>query len=250
MPRYFIEVAYLGTNYSGFQIQKNAISIQSEIEKALLTVLKKNIQLTGSSRTDAGVHALQNFFHFDVDTIIQKNIVYNLNAILPIDIAVKSLRVVQPNAHARFDAISRAYKYIITQEKNPFLDGKAWFYPYKINLQDLQQAAKILQQQNNFQSFSKKHTQVNNFLCNIQHSEWSIDKENNTLIYHVQANRFLRGMVKGLVSTMLLVGRNKISIQDFIKIIDNKNNQQADFTAPSHGLFLCAVKYPDNIFLP
>lgn len=248
MPRYFIEVAYLGTNYSGFQIQKNANSIQSEIEKALYIVLKKEINLTGSSRTDAGVHAYQNFFHFDIDDVIDKKRVYNMNAVLPFDITIKSIKAVKPNVHARFAANTREYKYFISQQKNPFLEGKSWFYPYKVNIQKLQQAADILLQYSNFQSFSKKHTQVNNYLCNLQISEWYIDKENDALIYRVKANRFLRGMVKGIVSTMLLVGRNKVSEEDFKKIIESKNNLLADFTAPSQGLFLCSVQYPDDIF--
>ncbi|MBX2931778.1 MAG: tRNA pseudouridine(38-40) synthase TruA [Chitinophagaceae bacterium] len=246
MPRYFIEVAYLGTNYSGFQVQKNANSIQSEIEKALHTVVKKEVKVTGSSRTDAGVHALQNYFHFDEDEVIDKKKVYNLNAVLPFDITVKSLSIVKPNAHARFDAIAREYKYFISPQKNPFSVGKAWLYPYKINMQKLQKAAAILLEYNNFQSFSKKHTQVNNYLCTLQLSEWYY--ENDLLVYHVKGNRFLRGMIKGLVSTMLLVGRNKISEQDFIQIIEANNNMQADFTAPSEGLFLCSVQYPDEVF--
>ncbi len=248
MPRYFIEVAYLGTNYSGFQIQKNANSIQSEIENALHIVLKKEINLTGSSRTDAGVHAYQNFFHFDIDDVIDKKRVYNMNAILPFDITIKSIKAVKPNVHARFAATAREYKYFISQQKNPFLEGKSWFYPYKLNIQKLQQAADILLQYSNFQSFSKKHTQVNNYLCNLQISEWYVNKENDALIYRVKANRFLRGMVKGIVSTMLLVGRNKISEEEFKKIIESKNNLLADFTAPSQGLFLCSVQYPDDIF--
>jgi len=248
MPRYFIEVAYLGTNYSGFQIQKNANSIQSEIENALHIVLKKEINLTGSSRTDAGVHAFQNYFHFDIDDVIDKKRVYNMNAVLPFDITIKSIKAVKLNVHARFTATTREYKYFISQQKNPFLEGKSWHYPYKLNIQKLQQAADILLQYSNFQSFSKKHTQVNNYLCNLQISEWYVDKENDALIYRVKANRFLRGMVKGLVSTMLLVGRNKVSEEDFKKIIESKNNLLADFTAPSQGLFLCSVQYPDDIF--
>lgn len=266
MPRYFIEVSYKGTNYSGFQIQQNANSIQAEVAKALKIFFKQDFELTGSSRTDAGVHALQNFFHFDFEnnsqhlesakvpalggvpiTIGIVGAVYNLNALLPKDIVIKKIFQVKDNGHCRFDAISREYKYFIYQKKDPFNQDTAFYFPYKFDIDKLNVAAELIMNYQDFNSFSKKNTQVNNFLCNIQKSEWYF--ENNYLVYNVVANRFLRGMVKGLVGTMLRVGTNKISVNDFLKIIENKVSAAADFTPPSHGLFLINVEYSFETFI-
>jgi tRNA pseudouridine38-40 synthase len=241
MPRYFIEVSYKGTNYSGFQAQLNANSVQAEIEKALEIFYKQKFELTGSSRTDAGVHALQNFFHFDTEMGI-KNGAYNLNAILPDDIVVKRIFKVADEAHCRFDAVSREYHYYIYQDKNPFLQDRACYVPYTIDLDLLQQAAKEIMSHTDFTSFSKRNTQVKSFLCTIYTSEWV--EEAGCFIYKIKANRFLRGMVKGLVGTMLLVGKKKISIEEFRAIIEAKDCTKADFSVPPDGLFLYKVSFP------
>jgi tRNA pseudouridine38-40 synthase len=241
MHRYFIEVAYLGTNYSGFQVQDNAVTIQSELEKALAIIFRQQFQLTGSSRTDAGVHALQNFFHFDSEIVIEQEKIYNLNAVLPKAIVVKKIYQVAADAHSRFSASSREYKYFISQHKNPFNTETAWHYPFVVDVELLQQAATILLQYTNFTSFSKRKTQVKNFLCNLTLSKWYV--ENDCLVYNVKANRFLRGMVKGLVSTMLKVGRKQITLTEFENIILAKDCTQADFSAPSCGLFLVEVGF-------
>jgi tRNA pseudouridine38-40 synthase len=241
MTRYFLEVAYLGTNHSGFQAQKNANTIQAEVEKALEIYYKQQFQLTGSSRTDAGVHAYQNFFHFDTDSEVSKKSVYNLNAILPHNIAVKQIFEVPSDMHCRFSAVSRHYSYNIYNAKNPFLQHTAYYYPYTVDLGLLQQAADVLLKQQDFTSFSKRNTQTHTKLCNILQSNWTQDGEK--LIYTVASNRFLRGMVRGLVGTMLLVGRKKISVQDFTQIIKSKDCTKADFSAPAHGLFLIQVKF-------
>jgi tRNA pseudouridine38-40 synthase len=243
MPRYFLELAYKGTAYHGFQIQDNAPTIQLAIEKALFTLFKVNIDLTGSSRTDAGVHALQNYFHFDADLSITNKHVYNLNAILPDDIAVKSIKAVADTAHCRFDAVARTYHYYIYQQKNPFLKDRGWFYPYELDLSLLQQAAAILKNHTDFTSFAKRNTQVFTHNCSILISEWSIAADQQ-YIYQVQANRFLRGMVRGLVGTMLKVGRGQLSLDDFEKIILAKDCTKADFSTPPQGLFLAKVIYP------
>jgi tRNA pseudouridine38-40 synthase len=247
MFRYFLEVAYCGTNYSGFQIQKNAITIQESVEKALSIYFKQKIDLTGSSRTDSGVHALQNFFHFNINQTINPKIIYNLNAILPNDIAIKNIISVNSNAHCRFSALSREYHYIIYQHKNPFLLNKAWYYPYKLNLNLLQQASEIIKNTTDFTTFSKRHTQVNNFNCQIIKSYW--EQQENTLVYKVVSNRFLRGMVRGLVSTMLDVGTTKISLQQLNNIVSSHNCNNANFSAPAQGLYLIKVEYPSNIFI-
>jgi tRNA pseudouridine38-40 synthase len=248
MQRYFIEVFYKGTNYSGFQIQENANSVQAEVEKALQIFFKDQFLLTGSSRTDAGVHALCNFFHFDTASSINsisedalKKAVYNINAILPGDIVVKQIFKVAPHAHCRFDATSREYKYFIYQEKNPFSADRAFFYPYKLDLELLQQAADELLQYEDFTSFAKKHTQVKSFICGLKKSNWRI--EQNSIVYRVEGNRFLRGMVRGLVGTMLRVGTGKISVDDFKTIIEMKDNTKVDFSVPAHGLFLVKVNF-------
>ena len=248
MPRYFIEVSYKGTNYSGFQKQKNANSIQAEIEKSLKIFFKKDFELTGSSRTDAGVHALQNFFHFDTDDQLnfKNDFQYNLNALLPKDIVIKKIFSVKDNAHCRFDAISREYKYFIYQEKNPFLEPTAYYFPYKLDMEKLNETASQIMRYEDFSSFSKKHTQVNNFLCKIEKSEWKM--QGNVLVYNVIANRFLRGMVKGLVGTMLYIGIDKITKKEFLKIIENKDLSRVNFSPPSHALFLITVNYKPGIF--
>ena len=240
MPRYFIEVAYKGSNYSGFQVQQNANSVQAEIEKALAIFYKFKFELTGSSRTDAGVHALQNFFHFDTVVNI-KDEAYSLNAILPDDIVVKGIFKVTDDAHCRFDAKSREYHYYIYQNKDPFLLGNAYYIPYPIELALLQQAAKELLNHIDFTSFSKRNTQVKSFLCKLYISEWV--QEGSCLVYEVKANRFLRGMVKGLVGTMLLVGKRKITLEEFIRIIEAKDCTKADFSVSSDGLFLTKVVF-------
>ncbi len=246
MPRYFIEVFYKGNNYSGFQKQDNANSIQSEIEKAFGIFFRSSFEMTCSSRTDTSVHALQNFLHFDFEGDISQNSLYHINAILPPDIALKNIYLVESDAHCRFEAISREYKYFIYRKKEPFLTDRAYYYPYTLDLEKLNLAAAAILKYSDFTSFSKRRTQVKTFECSILKSEWI--KENGCDVYYVQANRFLRGMVRGLVGTMLHVGRGKYSIPEFEKIIQSKDPAQVDFSVPGHGLFLVAVNYPENYF--
>lgn len=248
MPRYFLEVAYKGTNYSGFQIQENAGSIQEQVEKALAVFFREKVALTGSSRTDTGVHALQNFFHFDFGGEIAGKSRYNINAILPGDIVLKGVYRVDPSAHCRFDAISREYRYYIYREKDPFLDDRAYYFPYTLDREKLEAAAALILQYKDFTTFSKRNTQVKSFLCSIEHSSWSM--ENGALVYGVKANRFLRGMVRGLVGTMLQVGRGRLTLEQFEDILQSKDNRRADFSAPGHGLFLFRVNYPVSILDP
>ncbi|MBX3255161.1 MAG: tRNA pseudouridine(38-40) synthase TruA [Chitinophagaceae bacterium] len=241
MPRYFIEVAYKGTAYAGFQVQENAVTIQSELQKALAIFFRQPVPLTGSSRTDAGVHALQNFFHFDLEGDIPAKVIYNINAILPPDIAVKNIVPVSNDAHCRFDAVSREYRYFVYHTKNPFLPDRSYFFPYPLNKEKLQEAAAVIKEYTDFTSFSKRNTQVKTFNCSIMESEWQQDE--NGLVYNVKSNRFLRGMVRGLTGTMLQVGRGKIDIPAFRTIIEKRDCTLADFAVPAHGLFLCRVNY-------
>lgn len=236
MPRYFIEVAYKGNNYAGFQVQDNVLTVQSEVQKALSVFYRENIVLTGSSRTDAGVHALQNYFHADVLFNIQQKNIYNLNALLPQDIAIKSIQEVNSDAHCRFDAESREYKYYVTGKKNPFITDRSYFFPYTIDEEKLHEAAAVILNYTDFASFSKRNTQVKTFICQILESRWI--NEDDCLVYHVKANRFLRGMVRGLTGTMLQAARGRITIDDFKKIIESRDCTKADFAVPGHGLFL------------
>jgi len=244
--RYFLEVSYRGSHYSGFQSQKNANTIQTEVEKAFKVLLKEEIQLTGSSRTDAGVHALQNYFHFDTKSELSSQLLYNLNALLPGDIAARKLLNVKDEAHCRFDATAREYKYYIYQKKNPFLEDNAYYYPYTMDLELMQKAATIIKEYSDFTSFSKRNTQVKSFTCDVQESHWTIEGE--CFVYHVKANRFLRGMVRALVATMLKVGRNKTNLDNFRTIIESQDCTLADFSAPPNGLFLVRITFPNNYF--
>lgn len=239
LRRYFLEVSYKGSGYSGFQTQDNASTIQAEVESAFQILQHEAVAMTGSSRTDAGVHALQNYFHFDYAGEIHAQFVYKINAILPDSIVVKRVFEVADQAHCRFDAQYRLYKYYIYKSKDPFLADRAYYFPYKVNREALEQAADVLKEYTDFTSFSKRNTQVKTFNCEILHSSWS--EEGDCLVYTVKANRFLRGMVRALVSTMLLVGREKISLSEFRAIIDAKDCTKASFAVPAHGLFLVEV---------
>lgn len=246
MMRYFIEVAYKGTSYAGFQRQENAHTVQAELEKALATIFRVPFLLTGSSRTDAGVHARQNYFHFDTEIELTDRSVYNLNALLPHDLAVNGLYRMPESAHSRFDAISREYRYYLYTRKTPFLYDRAYYFPYVLDMESMRTAAAILKEYRDFTSFSKRNTQVKTFLCTLHESEWIETGEG--FHYYVKGNRFLRGMVRALTATMLKVGRGKISLDAFRAVIEARDCTLADFAVPAHGLFLERVNYPEGYF--
>jgi len=247
MSRYFLEVSYKGTNYSGFQSQQNTDkTIQAEIENAFQILQRAPVTLTGSSRTDAGVHALHNFFHFNFEDAIHPQFIYKINAILPTDIVIKSLVKVKEDAHCRFDAVSREYKYFIYRHKDPFLRDRAFYFPYKLDVDQLNKAAAIVKEYHDFTSFSKRNTQVKTFICDIMESEWLW--EDGCLVYYVVANRFLRGMVRALTATMLKVGRGKMTTDEFRRTIELKDCTKASFSVPADGLFLVAVNYSSGYF--
>ncbi len=242
MARYFLEVSYDGSSFGGFQIQANQQTIQGEIEKALETIFRAPLVLSGASRTDAGVHGLQNFFHFDTDLAIEAKHVYNMNALLPKTIVVKNIYAVPDDAHARFNAIKRAYIYKIHTQKNPFLEGRSWYYPFPVNMELMQTAAQSLLIYTHFETFSKKSTQVNTFECHITKAFWEMTEDGYT--FHIESNRFLRGMIRGLVGTLLQVGRGQISLERWHEIVLSNNEQLADFSTPAHGLYLSLIEYP------
>jgi tRNA pseudouridine38-40 synthase len=242
MSRYFLEVSYKGTAYSGFQSQQNTgKTIQAEVEKAFAVLQREEVEMTGSSRTDAGVHAVQNFFHFDYEGEIHPQFEYKMNAILPEDIVIRKLMAVSAEAHCRFDALSREYRYYIYRRKDPFLQERGFYFPYRISLEKMQEAAGVVKEYTDFTSFSKRNTQVKTFECSITVSKW--EKEGECLVYHVRANRFLRGMVRALTATMLQVGRGKLDMAGFRGVIEAKDCTKASFAVPAKGLFLERVEY-------
>ena len=243
--RYFIEVAYKGTKFNGFQVQDNAQTVQSAIDHALSTLMREAIETTGSSRTDSGVHALQNFLHFDLEKPLHPQFIYKVNAILPPDILLRHVYEVADDAHSRFAALSRSYEYTLYMQKDPFLQDRGYFFPYRLELDLLQEAAGILKEYQDFTTFSKRNTQVKTYVCNIMESKWRADS--TRIVYNVTANRFLRGMVRGLVGTMLRVGRGKLTIQGFRDAIESMNCVNADFAVPPQGLFLMQVSYPEGL---
>lgn len=241
--RYFLEIAYKGTNYHGWQIQTNAKSVQEEIQDKLKILLREEISIMGSGRTDTGVHAKQQFAHFDTEKpLSEKDFLRRINSLLPKDIAILNYFLVDKEAHARFDATKRSYEYHIYQEKNPFLQEQCYFdtRPYDIELMNL--AANILLKYEDFQCFSKVHTEVNHFLCDILKAEWK--NEGKNLRFYISANRFLRGMVRTIVGTLLDVGLGNMSLADFEKIIQSKDRKKAGRAVPPEGLFLTEVYYP------
>lgn len=241
--RYFIEFAYKGTNYHGWQYQPNATSVQETLTKALSTILKKDIDLVGAGRTDAGVHARQMFAHFDWEE--QINIpfyIHKLNSFLPKDIAIINLHDVHKEAHARFDATKRTYEYHIHTKKDAFESDDSWQYQNELNVEKMNEACKILFNHIDFECFSKVHTDVNTFNCKIYEANWIID--NTKLIFTISADRFLRNMVRAIVGTMLSIGLEKIAVADLTKIIESKDRGKAGFSVPAHGLYLTKVEYP------
>lgn len=245
--RYFFEVAYNGKNYNGWQSQKNGIGVQAVIEDALSKLLQEKIEIVGSGRTDAGVHCEQQYFHLDTERSFTEHFLIKLNSFLPQDILIRSIQRVQPSASARYDAIKRSYRYQITRRKNPFLQGYAWHYFKPTELTTMNEAAALLVGEQDFECFSKVKTDVNHFLCTIHSARWTMNGDQ--LHFDISANRFLRGMVRAIVGTLLDVGSGKISARQFDAIIKSKDRKQAGANVPPYGLFLTSVKYPEHIFI-
>ncbi len=241
--RYFIELAYKGTNYHGWQIQPDAKSVQETLNKALSILLKSEIDILGAGRTDAGVHAKQMFAHFDVDIDFDKEkLVHKLNSFLPKDIAVFKIHAVHPEAHARFDATKRTYEYQIHTKKNAFEADDSWQYGLPLRTDLMNDACKILFEYTDFECFSKTNSDVNTFNCSIQEAFWQ--QSEDKLLFTISADRFLRNMVRAIVGTMINIGLEKVSLDDFKKIIESKDRSQAGFSVPAHGLYLTKIEYP------
>ncbi len=240
--RYFIELSYNGKKYHGWQIQPDAVSVQEKINDAVSTVLQEKIEVVGAGRTDTGVHAAQMFAHFNVESSIVGNVVHKMNSMLPNDITVSNVFSVAEEKHARFHAVSRSYEYQIWLGRNPFLLDFSWqIHSKKLNLFKMNEAAKILLEYEDFQTFSKVKTEVYTFNCDVKVAFWK--QEGNLLTFHISANRFLRNMVRAIVGTLVDVGLEKISTHEFRQIIESKNRRNAGLSVPAKGLFLTQIKY-------
>lgn len=244
MQRYFVRLSFKGTLYNGWQVQPNAPSVQEVIEKAFSTILREKISVVGAGRTDTGVHASFFVLHFDSsdENIDAENLVLRMNSFLPPDIALQKIWKVSPGLHARFSAVSRTYHYYITTEKNPFATETAFYYRGKLNVKKMNEAAGILHEYSDFTSFSRLHTDVKSNLCKVFFAEWVWEKD--ILVFKIKASRFLRNMVRAIIGTLLEVGKEKISPEDFRDIINKKDRSAAGTSAPARGLFLVDVEYP------
>jgi tRNA pseudouridine38-40 synthase len=246
--RYFIQLAFNGKNYSGWQVQKNAPTVQETLYQGLATILNQPVNVAGCGRTDTGVHARQFFAHFDSDHITDSELLMErLNGFLPKDLVIHKILSVSPSAHARFDAISRTYRYYISQKKDPFLKDLSFHFHGELDVALMNKGSSLLLNVNDFTSFSKVRTQVKTNNCNVMEAYWK--RENNILVFTITADRFLRNMVRAIVGTLLNLGRNKITLDEFDKIIKTRNRANAGDSVPAHGLFLESVKYPNTIYI-
>jgi len=248
ITRYFIEISYDGKEYHGWQIQPSSITIQQVLTDCLSKLLKYNINLVGAGRTDTGVHAKQMFAHFDLNFNINDNLgfLHKINSFLPQDIYVKSLKKVKNETHARFDAISRKYEYIISKNKSPLFRNKVYHISKKLNIELMKKASNILFDFNDFTSFSKLHTQTKTNNCDIKSIFWK--EKDDFLIFQIEADRFLRNMVRAIVGTLIDIGLEKITLIDFENIIKSKDRSKASASAPAHALYLISILYPKHIW--
>ncbi len=240
--RYFIKLAYNGTQYHGWQYQPNASSVQETMNKAVSTLLNTKINLMGAGRTDTGVHAKEMYAHFDFEASFDiTSLVHKLNSYLPKDIAVYDIIPVHDEAHTRFDATKRTYEYHINTFKDPFSQEQSWYFHQRLDVDLMNEAAELLFNYTDFQCFSKVNTDVNTFDCTIFEASWQ--QENGKLIFTISANRFLRNMVRAIVGTLINIGLHKITLADFNAIIKSKNRDKAGFSVPAHGLYLTEIEY-------
>jgi len=246
--RYFLYFSYKGTAYHGWQIQPNGISVQEVLTKALCTILRTKIELTGAGRTDTGVHALLMVAHFDLESGLPSGFDFTakLNSLLPTDIAVLKIAEVQPDAHARFDAISRKYEYHVVLQKSVFKTGLAARISDRLNFEAMNMAAATLKEYRDFTSFSKLHTDVKTNNCTITQAEWT--RKEDEWVFTIQADRFLRNMVRAIVGTLFEVGRGKMTVDEFRSVIDIRDRCKAGVSVPAQGLYLVDIQYPDSIF--
>lgn len=246
--RYFLEIAYNGKDYFGWQRQPNELSVQQVLEECLSTFLRSEIAIVGAGRTDTGVHAKQMFAHFDFETIDDvEHFIFRMNSFLPRNVVIKNLYEVKEDAHARFDATERTYEYIVVVGKDPFMQDQAFQVNQKPDVALMNQAAKILLKHSDFQCFSKSKTDVKTYICSVKEAFWQ--EENNKLVFTITADRFLRNMVRAIVGTLLDIGYGKKSVEDLEQILKSKSRSQAGASVPGNGLYLVQVLYPQEIFI-
>jgi tRNA pseudouridine38-40 synthase len=248
--RYFIELAYKGTKFSGWQIQTNARSVQQTIEEALKTLFRQNIQVTGAGRTDTGVHASYFVAHVDINQKTQIDtfqVLKSMNALLPDDIALYSLTPVNDEAHARFSAISRTYQYHVISKKDPFKKEFAYRVFKELDITLMNECANELLHVSDFTSFSKLHSQTTTNICKVFEVNWNYNE--NEYVFTIKADRFLRNMVRAIVGTLMDVGNKKITREEFLGVVKSKDRSNAGGSVPGHGLFLVDIEYEDQIFI-
>lgn len=243
MKKYTLKLAFKGTNYHGWQMQENAHTVQAEVQKALSTIFQQPIECIGCGRTDTGVHATTFFGHFETAGSIPDNFLKRTNSLLPNDIAIYEITEVVADFHARFSAISRSYEYTIIRLSNPFLADTAWLFQLPVDIFKMNEAAKLLLSYEDFEAFSKVHTDVNNFRCQVTEAYWA--ESGDRLVFRITANRFLRNMVRAIVGTLMEVGKKRVSLEEFKKIIESRNRNKAGESVPAKGLSLVRVAYPD-----
>jgi tRNA pseudouridine38-40 synthase len=248
MSRYLIQFSYDGGSFHGFQSQPNAHTVQSELDEKLSLLIGTPIETTGSSRTDTGVHAQQQFAHFDLpeSCSLPSDASYRINRMLPTTLVVQAFYQVSEDFNARFEAVSRTYEYRIARQKNPFSRDYAYWFEAPLAISQMNEACGILISHDDFQSFSKVKTEVNTFICDIQRAEWV--EEGDALVFTIQANRFLRGMVRAIVGTLLEIGLGKWNVEDLQRILESKDRKLAGRAVPAHGLHLIEVEYPPATF--
>lgn len=241
--RYFVNLSYDGTRYHGWQIQPNGDSVQARLQGALSLLLRSEIIVTGAGRTDAGVHARMMVAHFDFEGALDGcQLTYKLNKLLPRDIAVRSVERVADDLHARFSATSRMYRYYLHTEKNPFLSFTSCELHYPLDFSRMNEAAKVLMEYEDFGAFCKAHADVKTTLCHVMVAEW-VQTSPTTWYFEIRANRFLRNMVRAVVGTLIDVGRGRVTLDDFRKIIEGKKRTEAGESMPAHALFLEDITY-------
>ncbi len=240
--RYILKIAYDGMKFNGWQKQKNAITVQEVLEKSLSLILKEDISIVGAGRTDTGVHATSQFAHFDTISTLKPSFLHKINGLLPYSISVLEIYQTHNNFHARFDALYRKYIYRIVTQKNPFEIERALFVSHKLNLEKMQEASQQLLSFEHFASFCKSNADNKTDICKVYLAELKINQP--IIEFHIQANRFLRGMVRAIVGTLLEVGKEKISVQDFIEIVQSRDRKNAKMNVMPYGLYLVDVGYP------
>jgi tRNA pseudouridine38-40 synthase len=249
MSRFFIELAFNGARYFGWQVQPGHPTVQEVLEKCFSAFLRTPVAVTGAGRTDTGVHASFFVAHFDAENLPfdAEDMVYKLNRFLPEDISLHRIRMVLPEAHARFSALSRTYRYFISRNKDPFLADTSFRYLLPLHMEKMNEAASLLLKYTDFTSFSKLHTDTKTNLCGVTEAYW--EQKDHQLVFTITADRFLRNMVRAITGTLLEVGKGKLSVEGFEKIILKKDRCAAGMSMPAKGLFLTGIAYPESIYL-